>query len=192
LDSPDIPKHILGFHFDFKLTKQRIDQYYDEKYESSGNCKWDKWEAFNDLEKEAYLQTIRMLKFQQSWLKEEEEESERMRARGATRVKRPNNRFTMNRSVIGLSRSKKRMAAGTATNTMNTTSAVSKKIKSFSNWTPAEDENSLKPSKPMNMTLVFHGGSSRYLCFKEIDLRLVVEIAGRSFKRPVKKSANTK
>jgi Myb-like DNA-binding domain len=144
LDNPDIPKHILGFHFDFKLTKQRIDQYYDEKYQRIGNCEWDKWEAFNDLEKEAYLQTIRMLKFQQSWLKEEEE-SERMRATGATKVKRPNNRLTMNRSVIGVSRNKKRMVTGTGTNTMNTKSGVSqsKKIKSssrFELWTPVEDE----------------------------------------------------
>jgi hypothetical protein len=71
-DASDIPKHVLGFHCDYELTKQRIDQYYDDVEEHVGVDKeWIKWNNLSDLEKEAHEQTIRMLKFQQKWLKQD-------------------------------------------------------------------------------------------------------------------------
>jgi Myb-like DNA-binding domain len=124
LDTPNIPKHILGFHFDYELTKQRIDQYYDEKNQHSGKLEWYKWEACSDLEKEAYHQTIRLLKFQQRWLKEEEE-AERM---GPTNPNLPESPI-MERSDIGLSNNNKRKAAIVTIHSVDTTE-VAKKVES--------------------------------------------------------------
>jgi Myb-like DNA-binding domain len=69
LNFDQFPKHVVGFSFHYKLTKERIDVYYQTLDSQTGDGddidEWERWESFSDLEKQAFEINIEALKRQQ-------------------------------------------------------------------------------------------------------------------------------
>jgi hypothetical protein len=66
----NIPPHILGISFDYNVTLQRIDEYY-ESLDDHGNMaakEWEKWDSFSPIEKEIFQHRIIVLQEQQQTL----------------------------------------------------------------------------------------------------------------------------